>query len=163
MRKICFLLILFVVAFSAVLTACNEKVTAKDHLPEIYIQAFDSFMPLDEGLNGEMKYIAIDMSNLNSLNITGKEKILNHFKKYGVEVMEASLEDLKQKGLFNERSLSLEGILLSIKEVDIQSDTKVQIEGSKYRSGLGAIGVITTVVYKDGKWQVEKANITWIS
>lgn len=162
MKKIS-LLLLLVIVLSCGLLACNKKVTAEDHLPEIYIQAFDSFMPLDEGINGEVKYIAIDMSNLNGLKDTDKEKILNYFKKYGVEVMDASFDDLKQKGLYDEKRLCLEGIVLSIKTIDILSDSEVKIEGSKYRSGEGAIGVIVTVVYKEGKWQVGKTDLTWIS
>lgn len=128
-----------------------------------YIAALDSFMPLDEGLNGGMKYIAVDGSTLEHLSGSDRKEVLRYFEKYGVKVMDASLEKLKEMGLFNEKSLSLDGILLSIKKVDINSRDKIIIEGSKYRSGLGAIGVKCALVYKDGKWQVENAGITWIS
>jgi len=148
-----------------VFSGCNQgmkEVKAEQNLPQIYTLAFDSFMPLDAGLNSDMKYIAIDMTGLN-LSAQDKTTILDYFKKYKVTVMEASFNDLKQKGLFDEKSLLLDGILLSIKKVDLKSDTKVQIEGSKYRSGDGAIGVVTTIIYKDHTWQVDKADITWIS
>ncbi|KAF1085287.1 hypothetical protein SPSYN_01423 [Sporotomaculum syntrophicum] len=138
------------------------EIKAEQNLPQIYTQAFDSFMPLDAGLNSNMEYIAIDMTGLN-LNAQDKATILDYFKKYKVTVMEASFDDLKQKSLFDEKHMILNGILLSIKKVDIKSDTKVQIEGSKYRSGNGAIGVVTTIIYMDNSWQIDKADITWIS
>jgi len=148
-----------------VFSGCNQEmkeVKAEQNLPQIYTLAFDSFMPLDAGLNSDMEFIAIDMTGLN-LSAQDKATILDNFKKYKVTVMKASFNDLKQKGLFDEKSLILDGILLSIKKADIESDTKVQIEGSKYRSGNGAIGVVTTIIYKDHTWQVDKADITWIS
>jgi len=37
------------------------------------------------------------------------------------------------------------------------------IEGSKYRAGNGAVGTKVIVEYKNGKWQVTKAEATWIS
>lgn len=130
---------------------------------DIYIAVLDSFMPLDEGLNRGMKYIAIDTSTLKYLPVGDKQELLKYFEKYNVEVMDASLEKLKEMGLFDEKTLSLDGILLRIKDIEILSEKRAIIEGSKYRSGKGAIGVKCIVEYKNGKWKVEKADITWIS
>ncbi|MFC5651062.1 hypothetical protein ACFPYJ_18505 [Paenibacillus solisilvae] len=63
--------------------------------------ALDAYMPIDEGLNGDMKYIAIDMSNFKGLDDTDKEQILKHFDKYNVKVMEATYELLKAEGLYD--------------------------------------------------------------
>jgi len=132
------------------------------NLAEIYSLALDSFMPLDKGLNHDMKFIAIDTSTLKEATGDDKKQVLDYFKKYGVEVLDASLEELKERGLFEEKKMALDGILLRIKSIDVKLDM-VTIEGSKYRSGTGAIDVISTLIYKAGKWQLKEAEMTWIS
>lgn len=141
----------------------EKAINPKDRLEDVYNAALDSFMNLDQGLNSDMKYIAIDTKSLKGINEENKKAIIEHFKKYNVEVMDASIDDLKEKGLFNKETLSLQGILLSVSKFEKKSDAKIIIEGSKYRSGLGAIGVKCTVVYKDGLWKVESSDIRWIS
>ncbi|WP_423336442.1 hypothetical protein [Neobacillus sp. 19] len=39
----------------------------------------------------------------------------------------------------------------------------VFFEGSKYRSAKGAIGVESTIYFKEGKWQIKESKETWIS
>lgn len=133
------------------------------NLTDVYCSALDSFMPLDNGLNYDMQYISIDGSSLKYLQDNQIDEVLKYFKKYNVKVMNASFDVLKQKGLFNEKKLILDGLLLSVKDINIISSTYIIIEGSKYRSGDGAIGVRCALKYKDGKWNVEKADIMWIS
>lgn len=141
----------------------DTTVTSKDNLEQIYCLALDSFMLLDEALNHEMKYIAIDTTTMADITEEGRKQILDFFKKYGVEVMDASMEKLKEEGLFDENKLCLEGILLRIESIDFEPGDRVVIKGSKYRSGTGAIGVISTLTYEDGNWELIEANITWIS
>ena len=141
----------------------DEGVDIKGRMVDVYITALDSFMPLDEGLNGGMKYIAIDTSSLEHLSESNKAELLKYFEKYDVEVKDASFDELKEQGLFNEDTLSLEGILLKIENFEILSKKKIKIEGSKYRSGLGAIGVNCVLEHKGDEWQVKSAEITWIS
>ncbi|OMF37848.1 hypothetical protein BK133_04780 [Paenibacillus sp. FSL H8-0548] len=157
-KKLCLGIILLCVILS---TACSSTVPAKD-MGELYSLALDAYMPIDDGLNSGMKYIAIDMSNFQDMNESDKEQILNHFKKYNVEVMEATYEQLMDKGLYNPQTLVLNGILLRVGKTVI-SETRMVVDGSKYRSGDGAIGVQVTVEINKGKWQVLKADSTWIS
>jgi hypothetical protein len=121
-------------------------------------------MELDPGLNSNMEFIAIDMSNFNDLNEDDKDDILLFFKeKYEVDVMDATMEELKEKGLYNPETTALNGVLLEIQSVDFKSNHIIFFEGSKYRSGLGAIGVEGTVHYKDGEWEIKESIVTWIS
>ncbi|MBC9786764.1 hypothetical protein H1S01_20455 [Heliobacterium chlorum] len=124
--------------------------------------AFDAFMTIDEALNSNMKFIAIDMSNLKELNDTSKEQILKHLEKYGVKVMEDTFEQLEAKGFYNPQSMSLDGVLLRVEKTDV-SNKAVIIEGSKFRSALGSVGIKVVVEYIDGNWKVTKADITRIS
>jgi len=139
-----------------------EVSNTRKNLAEIYILALDSFMPLDKGLNHDMKFIAIDTRTLEEATGEDKKQVLDYFKKYGVDVLDASLEELKEQGLFDEKKMVLDGILLRVKNIDVKPDM-VTIEGSKYRSGNGAIGVISTLIYKEGKWQLKEAKMAWIS
>lgn len=124
--------------------------------------ALDAYMPIDEGLNGGMKYIAIDMSNFKDIDETDKNQILKYFDKYNVEVMGATYEQLKDKRLYNPQTTVLSGVLLRVEKTEISKNQMV-IEGSKYRAGNGAIGTKVIVQYKNGKWQVTQADGTWIN
>jgi hypothetical protein len=149
---------------SLLLSACNNGIEPKEHLGEIYSVALDSIMEQDEALSSDMKYIAIETSNFEEVDESDKEEILSYFKKkYKVDVMDATFEQLKEKGLYNPDTMSLDGVLLRIEKVDFKFNNNIFFEGSKYRSGLGAVGVEVTVHYKDNKWKSKEAKITWIS
>lgn len=180
MRKLLMVIMIFILGFS--LTACKTDTSAKStgstaaksiegenttkensKLAKLYAAVLDSFIPIDNGLNGDMKYIAIDTNTLVDATKEDKEYILNYFKKYNVEVMDESFETLKEKGMVKECNY-LEGLLLQIDVDKIKiSNNKAVIEGSKFRSGIGAIGVRCEAVYKNGNWVIEKADMTWIS
>ena len=154
--------ILFVL--SLLLSACNTGIEPKEHLGEIYSVALDSIMDQDEALNSDMEYIAIDMSNFKEVDESGKKEILSYFEeKYNIDVIDATFEQLKEKGLYNPVTMSLNGMLLTIERVDFKFNNTIFFEGSKYRSGLGAVGVEGTVHYKDNEWKSKEAKMTWIS
>lgn len=129
---------------------------------ELYSLALDAYMPIDEGLNGGMKYIAIDMSNFKELDDTDKAQILAHFQTYNVDVMESTYEQLIAKGLYDPQTKALNGVLLRVEKTEL-SDKKMIVEGSKHRSAKGAVGIKVVVEYKNDMWQVTKADSTWIS
>lgn len=146
------------------LSACNTGIEPKEHLGEIYRVALDSIMEQDEALSSGMKFIAIDMANFDKVDENDKEEILNYFrKKYMVEVMNATFEQLKEMGLFNPDTMVMDGVLLRIEKVDFKVNNNVFFEGSKYRSGDGAVGVEVTVHYKGNNWKLKEAKMTWIS
>ncbi|MFJ7731430.1 peptide ABC transporter substrate-binding protein [Lysinibacillus sp. NPDC097231] len=146
------------------LSACNTGIEPKEHLGEIYSVALDSIMEQDEALNSDMKYIAIDMSKFEEVDESDKEGILSYFKKkYKVDVMDATFDQLEEKELYNPDTMSLDGVLLRIDKVDYKFNNNIYFEGSKYRSGDGAVGVEVTVHYKGNKWKSKKVKKTWVS
>lgn len=156
------ILILFVLLFF--LVACSKETNSKEYLGQIYRIALESIMEKDTALDHNKKFIAIDMSNLKNLNTKDKDDILTYFKKkYKVNVMNTTFDELKEKGLYNRDTMVLEGVLLKIEKVDYKFNTDVIFTGSKYRSGTGAIGVESTVHFKDGKWQLKESLVNWIS
>lgn len=121
-------------------------------------------METDKALNSNMEFIAIDMSNFEEVNEKEKKVILNYFEdKYKVEVMDATMEELEEKGYYNPDTMALEGVLLRIEKVDFKFNKNVLFEGSKFKSGKGAIGVESTVHYKNGEWQIKESREIWVS
>ncbi|MCI3919231.1 hypothetical protein MO973_03155 [Paenibacillus sp. TRM 82003] len=145
---------------TAVVTDDSEP---KNNMGEIYRLALDAFIPLWDGITNDLKYIAIDTGNLNDITDGDLNKILRHFERYSVGVMQASLEDLEKDGLLlNGRARYTEGILLRVKSTEI-AENKVVIEGSLYKSAKAAIGTKVVIEFINGKWKVTEATDTWIS
>lgn len=154
-----FLLILFLL-----LSACNDRTEPKEHLGKIYSVALDSIMEQDEALNSDIEYIAIDMDNLKCIDESDKEEILSYFKeKYKVEVMYANLEQLQIMDLYSPDTLVLDGVLLKIEKINFKFNNNIFFEGSKYRSGTGAVGVEVNIHHKDNKWKSKEVKVTWQS
>lgn len=134
-----------------------------NHLGVAYSLALDAYMPLDDALNHDMQYIAIDMTEIEDLDPQVKKQVLSYFaSKYQVKVMAATLDDLRAKGLYDLVTLVLDGVLLRLTHAEV-TESKIIVEGSKYRSGLGAIGTKVVVKWIDNQWKVTQADITWIS
>jgi hypothetical protein len=161
--KIKHIIVLFIFVLN--IAACSNGENPKEHLGEIYSIVLDSIMEKDDALSSDLKYIAIDMSNFDELKEKDKKEVLSFFKeKYKVGVMDASLDQLKAKGLYNANIMGLEeGVLLRIENMKYKLFNNVFFEGSKYRSAKGSIGVESTIHFKEGKWQVKESKETWIS
>jgi hypothetical protein len=149
---------------SLFLSACNHGLDSKESLGEAYRVALETIMEQDKGLNGDIEYIAIDMSNFVELAESDKQEIISYFEeKYKVDIMIATFEELKEKGLYNTDTMSIDGVLLGIEKVDFKFNNNAIFEGSKYRSAKGAVGVEVKVHYKDNKWKTKRVKETWIS
>ncbi|MFF2089251.1 peptide ABC transporter substrate-binding protein [Paenibacillus sp. NPDC058174] len=143
------------------ITACSSANPTKD-MGELYSLALDAYMPIDEGLNEGMQYIAIDMSNFKDVAVADKKQILTNFEKYNVKVMEATYEQLREDGLYDHQTMVLTGVLLRVEKTEI-STNKMVVEGSKFRAADEATGTKVIVGYKNGKWQVSKEEGIWKS
>jgi len=147
-------------------TQSNEKSNGEEEsvngITQAYIMALEAILQEDPGLNRDMKYIAIDTKTLDDIAQIDREYILEYFKKYHKEILDASMEDLKKKGLFDEETLSIEGVLLTFEKINIKTN-KLTIEGSKFKSGLGAIGMECIIKKVNNEWQLEESKMLWIS
>ncbi|MDM5317252.1 peptide ABC transporter substrate-binding protein [Fictibacillus sp. b24] len=134
------------------LTACNQEQNIKRELGTIYSNAFDSIMLKDEALNSEMQFITLDLTIAKKLSENDKKEIKRFLKdKYGVDVIEATFKELKDKGLYNPKTMVLHGVLLKLEKAEFISNNKAfEFEGSKYRAGNGAVGVKGKLLFKDG-------------
>lgn len=155
--------------FIGILSACGNEVdpsasNPKENLGEIYSLALGSIMEKDKGLDGGMEFIAIDMSNFEDFEEQDKQEVLDYFKdKYDIEVMDSTYEKLVEEGRYNPDTTALDGILLRLEKVKFPLNDSVVFEGSKFRSGLGAIGVEVTIQFENGKWTIKESKDIWIS
>lgn len=141
----------------SLLFSCSTKETPD--WVAIYHEAFTEVMAMDEGLNGDMTYIAIDDTSM-SLTDEDLQELMERMSAYGVEVIHASYESLKEDGKTDEWG-GLSGILLSVDAAEVSDDIVFMV--TKYRSGLGAIGVRCTFVPDKDGYKLKEAVMEWIS
>ena len=138
---------------------CGVKVEDED-LTGVYSQTFEALMTEDEGLNSDIEFIAIDTSNFYGLYDI--EDILESLKKYNENTIEATFEELKAQGEFDEEKMVLDGALLKISKIETKLN-KLVVEASKYRSGTGAIGMEFEFRKSEAGWELTNSKGLWIS
>jgi len=138
----------------------KKDIVAITNEVDMYNAVLDYFIGVDEALNIDMKYIAVNFNE----NITdeNKENILENLKKYNVDIIESNLEELIEKGLADEYG-NLDGILLSISDIKVESENRIMIEGSKYRSGLGSVSNQVILNNVNGTWELEEVSFGPVS
>lgn len=141
-----------------------------EKINQMYVAIIDDIMSKDSALNSQAKYIALDSNSFRrpkttksqqdeeeypSITEDTKNFLVEYCKKYHPTIMCASFQELKQQGLFNEETYSLEGILLYVQKIEKLTENKAILTLAKYRSGLGAIFPEYELTYKDGQWEVK--------
>jgi len=163
MRKV--FLLITIMLFTFIMGCTNQNpVTNETGLANLYIKTIDTLFDDDPGLNGDIKFIAIQMDTLKGINEADKQKIEEHIKEKGYEMKNASIKELKEQGEFDEEKLYIKnGILIKIDEIEEFTDTRIVFTASKYRSGLGAIGLSFTFEKKNKTWDLLESKMLWIS
>ncbi len=134
----------------------------EDNIVEAYMTVIDKLYEEDSGLNGNIKYIAIDTSKMTNLTEEGKVELLKELESYGFTVLNMTSEELENQGYIKDLYFE-EGILFNIEDQPIKNNS-ITMDVSKWRSGLGAIGYDNLVIkYKNGKWEITKSGDAWIS
>ena len=158
MRAKCLIILLVVL-----LTACNST-QIKGDVGQIYIVALESILEQEQVLNENMEYIAIDTSDFEDTEEKDIIKILSYFEeKYSIEVLEATLEQLKEEERYDSETMILNGVLLRIDKFQVKSEEAILFEGSKYRSGDGAVDIQGAIYFEDNQWKSREVEITSIS
>lgn len=127
----------------------------------IFSEALDAFMKLDAHINEGITYIAVDTEVMPEVDDADIEYILNHLKKYEVEVFESSFEGLVESGMFNRETFSLEGIYISIDSVEIIGEKELRISGAKLRAGLEFSGMECVLKFQNGQWEVVSSELVF--
>lgn len=153
-------------SYPAQIGASSVQVIGHNKLIDGYLSLIDDIYNEDKGLNDEIDMIALDTTAWSGLTEIEKEIIFSSMKEaYGLDIIEATYDELKQQGLIDEDQLYFpKGIHIVISDFNYnkEKDT-ITCAIKKWRSGLGAIGSDeVTAEYKDGKWKISKGNM-WIS
>lgn len=115
-------------------------------LSGLYLKVLEDLWEVDPGLNGDIKYISIDLSNAPG-DLTDSEKSAISYifaKKHNKQCLELSFEELRDKGYIKKDELYWEdGLLFSI--IDKMKDEEqynglrmIKFNAQKWRSGTGA-------------------------
>lgn len=129
---------------------------------QLYAMTFEAMLKLDEALNREMNYIAVDLSEMTQLTEDDKAYIIEYLQSFDTEIRDRTLEQLIEEEQPESDNAALKGVLLRVDKVEINEDS-ARIEGSKYRSGTGAVGAIITLKLEQGAWKLSDSEMTWIS
>lgn len=134
-----------------------EVISREDDLVSLYMDILKQIYENDEGLNGDITMIAVDLSKADNLSKGEKDAILYQaWLLFGMEVIPGTYEELKEQGYLSSDGLYFpEGILLKIETLEVGTDN-FQFAASKWRSGTGAIFFMDCrAEKKEGKYTFE--------
>lgn len=147
-----------------------SKIELVSKLELMYETIIDDIIAQDEALNNNAKYISLDVdsfvapiergegtiqSEYLGLNESEKDTLLRYCKKYNSDIKDYSMQELREKGLFNEEEVRIDGILIYISNVEKITENSAIMTVGKYRSGLGAIFPKYKLTYRNGSWDIE--------
>ncbi|WP_342543621.1 peptide ABC transporter substrate-binding protein [Paenisporosarcina sp. FSL H8-0542] len=149
-----FLLLLITLLVSA--CSNNNVKVVSQNAEEAYTLLLESLMNEEESLNNDIEYVSIDLSNINGLREEQKQIVKTFFKSPDeVEVLDLTLDELREENLFDADSNTLTGILLTIEEINFYQDAEfANFKGSKYRSDEDVVTVEGKMQYTDGQWEL---------
>lgn len=157
MKKIIVFLMLIILSLMAV--GCSQG--PADNIGA-YTMVIDRLYGEDSGLNGEIKYIAIDTSLIKNLTDEQKSILLKEIEKYGYLVLDMTFEELQDNGYIEDLYFK-EGMLFRLEDEPMNGNS-ITMDASKWRSGKGAIGYDgLKVEYKNGEWKITRQGSAWIS
>lgn len=150
------------------------KIEAVSKIELMYETIIDDIISKDEALNNQAEYISLDVDSFVlpkekgkgdiqgkylGLEDSQKNTLLRYCKKYNKEVKGYSMQELKENGLFDDKNVKIDGILIYIESVDKITENSAIMTVGKYRSGLGAIFPKYKLTYKNGEWKIETLSM----
>ncbi|MBS6502349.1 MAG: hypothetical protein KH415_12120 [Clostridium sp.] len=135
----------------------------KTEKAKVYAKIFNIAWETDKGLNSDIKYVNIDTSTFKDFTGEDKTQLFYYLaKKYNVTLIDKTFQELESEG-YIKNSAFIDGISFKIDEYIKNTENEILFEGSKWASGLGAIGFTTKAEKINGIWEIKKFNMTWIS
>ena len=135
-------------------------------LAEAYFLVFQYLFEADPALNHEIKYIALDLSEIKFQAQDVLIRLVEDFcAEFGFTLLLNDFEGLREKGYITFDPLPprfQDGIIISFQDITLTDDTLVT-KAEKWRSGRGAIGSTFTVEKTDGTWELLPLESMWAS
>lgn len=146
------------IAIMVLEVGCQQHSSQESEYASIYIQVFDSYFDIDPALHKEMEYLSIDMDSLKNATDGDKKAIAAYFEgKFNIEIKDMSFKELNEQGFAGEMN-QIDGLLLCVNNLDV-SENIITVEGTKFKSGIGA-NFIKSIFKVDGnKWVLESSDV----
>ncbi len=115
-------------------------------LSGLYLKVFEDLWETDAGLNGDIKYISIDLSEAPGELTEGEKSAISYIfaKAHEKQCLELTFEELREQGYIKKDELYWEdGLLFSITD-SMKAEERynglrvIKFDAQKWRSGLGA-------------------------
>jgi hypothetical protein len=143
-----------------------EPRTAENTLHEAFYNAFSDLFYFDYALNHEIKYVAVDLSNVfDSVREQLTALIQASAEKYGTELIVATFDELVEQGFINlppDKDGFRDGLHFAFSNAVLDGET-LMVEVSKYRGPLGAVWIEYTVRFENGEWIVEPPTLVAVA
>lgn len=115
-----------------------EQIEIGDNRLEMILKVIQELMETDPGLNSDINFIALDLTEFDFLNESQKNALCYLVESnFGYSVLFATMKDLIEQGLADPTYIP-EGILITLKCEEMNA-SKLNFSCTKYRSGLGAL------------------------
>jgi hypothetical protein len=135
----------------------------KSEKAKLYAEIFNILWEIDKGLNNDLKYINIDTSTFEDFSEEDKAQLFDYLtKKYNLTIMDKSFQELESEGYIKNLTF-IDGINFKVNKYIKNTENEISFEGTKWASGIGAIGFIAKAEKIDETWKIKKCNMTWIS
>lgn len=132
-----------------------KVIELQDDLVGFYQTVIDDLWQTDEGLNADIKYIALDLSQISNLSEIEKQALVYiTSEQYGLSGLSATYDELVEQGYIDDASLYFEEGLLFTFDIQSTSENSMKFDVTKWRSGLGAYFFIDC--------EAEKTKDGWI-
>jgi hypothetical protein len=130
----------------------------------LYEQVIGDLYAQGPALNADIRYMAFDLTQVSNLTEAEKSAFVyllgNAYRK---EALQGTFQSLCEAGYINKEKLYFEsGVLFEIADEGLTGQT-VHFSASKWRSGLGAIGLSNCVATLSGDTWTYEVGSNWIS
>jgi len=135
---------------------------------QAFFIVFQELFDTSPGLNREIRYISVDLSETMIESWAELIRLLDEFcTERGFTLLLHNMNELEELGYIDEddsgffRYFSY-GILITFRDVSQDYDI-IEMRGMKWRSPTGAVGGRYTVVHRHGSWEFWEVMDGWIS
>jgi len=129
-----------------------------------YMEAIKMLIGEDQALNHGTSFYAVEIDTFKGISKEDVIKIQGLIESMGKDFRDASMEELKNNGEFDEETMALKrSILIRVDEIRRYTDSSFVFTASKFRAGLGAIGMSFEFIKNENGWEFLKTAGFWIS
>lgn len=114
-------------------------VEQRDDMVGIYQTVIDDLWKTDEGLNADVIYIALDLSQITNMSEVEKQALVYMVSgDYGLTGLSGTYSELVEQGYIDGKNLYFEDGVLITFDIQSSNENSMKFDVTKWRSGLGA-------------------------